>query len=70
MGEIGDRINAVREKWHTKKHPFFQAMAEGTLELRALGVYMANHFQFVRMVQPSMGLLYYRGPHDVQLALM
>ncbi len=65
-----DQINAIREKWHTKNHPFFQAMAGGKLDLRALGVYMANHFKFVEMVQPSFGLLYYRAPKDIQVALI
>ena len=65
-----EQINAVREKWHTKNHPFFQAMAEGRLDLRALGVYMANHFKFVERVQPSFGLLFYRAPEDVQMSLV
>ena len=65
-----DQINAIREKWHTKSHPFFRAMAEGKLELRGLGVYMANHFKFVEMVQPSFGLLFYRAPEDIQVALI
>ena len=65
-----DRINAIREKWHTKNHPFFQAMAEGALDLHALGVYMANHFKFVEMVQPSFGLLFYRAPEDIQVSLI
>jgi pyrroloquinoline quinone (PQQ) biosynthesis protein C len=67
---IGAQINAIREKWHTKKHPFFQAMTTGALDLKALGVYMAKHYQFVQIVQPAMGLLYYRAPHDVQHALL
>ena len=65
-----DQINAIRDQWHTKNHPFFQAMAEGTLELRALGIYMANHFKFVERVQPSFGLLFYRAPEDIQVALI
>jgi len=65
-----EQINAIRDKWHTKNHPFFQAMADGTLELHALGIYMANHFKFVEMVQPSFGLLFYRAPEDIQVALI
>ncbi len=65
-----ERINAIRETWHTKNHPFFQAMADGRLDLRALGVYMANHFKFVEMVQPSFGLLFYRAPEDVRKSLV
>ena len=69
-GSIGAKINQLREDWHTKKHPFFLKMLDGSLPLRPLGVYMANHFQFVQRAQPSFGLLYYRAPHDVQLALI
>ena len=67
---IGARINELRDQWHTKKHPFFLAMLDGSLDLRALGVYMAAHFKFVQMAQPSFGLLYYRAPHDVQRSLL
>jgi pyrroloquinoline quinone (PQQ) biosynthesis protein C len=67
---IGGKVNAIRDKWHTKKHPLFQGMKTGSTPLKALGVYMAKHYQFVQIVQPAMGLLYYRGPHDVQLALI
>jgi hypothetical protein len=26
---ITDRILAIRERWHTKRHPFFLALGEG-----------------------------------------
>lgn len=69
-GSIGEAINRLRDRWHTKQHPFFQKMLDGSLELRALGIYMAKHFKFVAMAQPAFGLLYYRAPHDVQLSLI
>lgn len=69
-GPVGARINEIRDQWHTKKHPFFQAMLDGSLDLKALGIYMAAHFHFVQMAQPAFGLLYYRAPHDVQLSLL
>lgn len=67
---IGDEVVAIRERWHTKKHPFFQAMTDGSLPLKALGIYMANHFQFVQYAVPGMGLLYYRAPNDVREAMV
>lgn len=67
---FGKEIVAIRDKWHTKKHPLFKALGAGTLDLKAMGVQMALHYQFVKVVQPSMGLLYYRAPRDVQLALV
>ncbi|MXW90615.1 MAG: hypothetical protein F4114_10305 [Rhodospirillaceae bacterium] len=63
---IADKVVAIREKWHTKKHPFFQAMLDGSLPLRALGVYMAQHLKFVNYVVPSFGFLYWRGPSDIR----
>ena len=67
---IAQQINAIRDRWHTKKHPFFQAMTDGSLDLRVLGIYMANHFQFVSLAQPAFGLMYYRAPQDVRDALV
>ena len=69
-GSIANQIIAIRDRWHTKNHPFFQAMTDGSLDLRALGIYMANHFQFVAHAQPAFGLLYYRAPQDVRDTLV
>jgi hypothetical protein len=52
---------AIRERWHTKRHPFFLAFAEGKLPLQALGRYQALHFHFVSRALASFGLLYARG---------
>jgi len=69
-GPIAKQINAIRDRWHTKNHPFFQAMTDGSLDLRALGIYMANHFQFVAQALPAFGLMYYRAPQDVRDSLV
>lgn len=60
---IVDRIAAVRERWHTKNHPFFRAMAEGTLPLKSLGRYQALHYQYVSRAAASMGTVYARAYH-------
>jgi len=67
---IGEKIVAIREAWHTKKHPFFQAMTDGSLPLAALGIYMANHYKFVEQALPSFGLLFSRAPRDVAVSLV
>lgn len=67
---IGEKVVALRETWHTKKHPFFQSMTDGSLPLRALGIYMANHYKFVEQALPSFGLLLYRAPKDVTQSLV
>ena len=39
---IGATIVAIRETWHTKNHPFFQKMLDGSLPLRALGIWRST----------------------------
>ncbi len=58
--KISDDILGIRERWHTKNHPFFRAFGEGKLPLRALGIYMAMHGKFVRHGLASFGILYAR----------
>jgi pyrroloquinoline quinone (PQQ) biosynthesis protein C len=64
-------VIAIRERWHTKNHPFFQAFGEGKLPLRALGVYKAMHWKFVQHGLASFGILYARtiGDDDVRKAI-
>ena len=67
-----DDIRAIRERWHTKNHPFFGALAEGKLPLRGLGIYLALHFQFVQRALASFGILYTRmyAYEDVRKAIV
>jgi pyrroloquinoline quinone (PQQ) biosynthesis protein C len=58
--DIVREIRAIRERWHTKRHPFFLALGEGKLPLRALGVYLALHGRFVQHALASFGILYAR----------
>lgn len=66
IDRIADRIVAIRDKWHTKNHPFFRMMLDGSLDLRPLGVYMASHYKFVELALPSFGFLLWKGPDDVK----
>ena len=64
-----DDILAIRERWHTKNHPFFHAFAQGKLPLRAMGVYKAMHWHFVQRAIASFGVLFartYAGYEDVR----
>ncbi len=67
---IVKKIVAIREKWHTKRHPFFKEFAQGRLPLRAMGVYMAQHYRFVELVLPAFGHLLARAPADVRYSLI
>jgi len=69
VSAIVREVVALRELWHTKKHPFFRAFGEGKLPLRAMGLYMAGHYKFVSYALPSFGLLYHRAPEDVRKAV-
>ena len=60
---ITERILEIRDRWHTKRHPFFLAFGEGKLPLKALGRYQALHYHFVSRALASFGLLYARGYH-------
>jgi pyrroloquinoline quinone (PQQ) biosynthesis protein C len=68
---IVDEIVAIRERWHTKRHPFFQLLADGKLPSRALGVYMALHGKFVQQALASFGIFYARtiAHEDVRKAI-
>jgi pyrroloquinoline quinone (PQQ) biosynthesis protein C len=57
---VTDEILAIRERWHTKNHPFFRAFGEGALPLRAMGVYLAMHWQFVQRALASFGIFFTR----------
>lgn len=67
---ITEQIIAIRDKWHTKNHPLFQAMKAGSLDLRVVGIYMAQHMKFVEYALPSFGLMIWRAPADVRLAVI
>jgi pyrroloquinoline quinone (PQQ) biosynthesis protein C len=62
-GSIMDRIEAIRDRWHTKRHPFFAAFSEGTLPLKSFGRYQALHYHFVSYALPSFGMLYAKAYH-------
>jgi pyrroloquinoline-quinone synthase len=60
---ITEQILAVRDRWHTKRHPFFCAFSEGKLPLKVLGRYQALHYHFVAYALRSFGLFYTRFYH-------
>src|SRR5207237_10419833 len=70
MKAIARKIIAIRDKWHTKSHPFFQEFGKGRLPLRAMGLYMAQHYRFVEIVLPAFGHLLARAPDDVRRSLI
>ena len=70
ISDITDRIVAIRDKWHTKRHPMFRALAKGELNLRVLGVYMAQHAKYVRRGLEGFGASLLPAPGDVRKMLV
>jgi pyrroloquinoline quinone (PQQ) biosynthesis protein C len=62
--ETADRIVAIRETWHTKNHPFYVDFFEGKFGLGPVGALMAQHYQHVTRVLPSLGVAYYKAPAE------
>jgi pyrroloquinoline quinone (PQQ) biosynthesis protein C len=50
-------VVALRNKWHTKDHPFFVEFHEGKIGIDALGALMVQHYQHVNRVLPSLGVV-------------
>lgn len=65
-GAIVDDIVAIRDRWHTKHHPMFTDLSQGKLDLRVLGVYMAQHGRFVKFAYEAFALMIVRASKDVQ----
>ena len=55
-----ERVTAIRDRWHTKRHPSFREFSERRLPLKALGRCPALPYHFVSYALPSFGLFYAR----------
>lgn len=62
--EAADQIVAIREKWHTKNHPFYLDFHQGKFGLEPMGRLMAQHYQHVLRVIPSFGIAYFKAPPE------
>jgi pyrroloquinoline quinone (PQQ) biosynthesis protein C len=67
---IIDDIVAIRDRWHTKHHPMFRDLADGKLDLRALGIYMAQHGHFVKFAYQAFAAMIVRASSDVQAMMI
>jgi pyrroloquinoline quinone (PQQ) biosynthesis protein C len=62
--QTADEIVGLREKWHTKNHPFYLEFSEGRHGLAPMGRLMAQHYQHVQRVLPSFGVAYFKAPPE------
>jgi pyrroloquinoline quinone (PQQ) biosynthesis protein C len=56
---------AIRDRWHCANHPFYDRLAEGTLDLRHLATFLTQHYLLVRQIFRSIGVTYAKSPDDV-----
>ena len=66
MNTISEKIISVRDRWHTKNHPLFTALASGELDIRVLGIHQAMHAKFVVLALEAFGILYTRGDAELK----
>ncbi len=60
--QAAEGVVAIREAWHTKNHPFYLEFHSGKIGLEPMGRLMAQHYQHVKRVLPSFGVIYYKSP--------
>lgn len=65
-----DDIIQIRSHWHTKRHPLYLDLAAGKLDLRVLGIYMAQHRRFVQIAYQAFGIIITRASKDVQAVII
>ena len=57
--------SAIRDRWHCMNHPFYDRLAEGTLDLRHLACFLVQHSLLVRQSFRSIGVTYAKSPDDI-----
>ena len=57
-------IVALRDRWHTKNHPFFTEFANGKFGLEPLAAMMAQHYAHTQRALPSLGILFSKAPAE------
>jgi len=65
-----EEVVALREKWHTKNHRFYMEFHQGKIGLEPLARQMAQHYQHVSRVMPSLGIAYYRAPPEARKVVL
>jgi pyrroloquinoline quinone (PQQ) biosynthesis protein C len=70
--EAAKQIVAIRNKWHTKDHPFFIDFSEGKFGLEPLGRMMAQHYAHTQVTSPILGIALFKasGTREGKRALL
>ena len=56
--EYREALEAARDEWHSKNHPFFKTWAAGELSNAAMRAYCQQHFNFVSNASRYSGIMY------------
>ena len=51
-------LEAARDEWHSKNHPFFRRWAKGELPIEAMKAYCQQHYNFVSNASRYSGIMY------------
>ena len=56
--EYREALEAARNEWHSKNHPFFKTWAQGELSNQAMRAYCQQHYNFVSNASRYSGIMY------------
>ncbi|MYB03724.1 MAG: hypothetical protein F4Y13_05920 [Acidimicrobiaceae bacterium] len=55
--EYRKALEAARDEWHSKNHPFFKTWAKGELSNAAMRAYCQQHYNFVSNASRYSGIM-------------
>ena len=63
--KCSEELIAIRDHWHCAKHPFYDRLSEGTLDIKSLGSFLVQHSLLVHQIFRSIGVTYSKSPDDI-----
>lgn len=63
--KCSERLVEIRDRWHCARHPFYDRLAEGTLDIAHLGTFLVQHSLLVHQIFRSIGVTYAKSPDDI-----
>ncbi|MEE2661802.1 MAG: iron-containing redox enzyme family protein [Pseudomonadota bacterium] len=63
--KCSEELIAIRDRWHCAKHPFYDRLSEGTLDIKSLGSFLVQHSLLVHQIFRSIGVTYSKSPDDI-----
>lgn len=68
--KAAEQIIALRERWHTKDHPFYLDFFNGTIGIKEMGLLMAQHYQLVRNIGPFVAYAYMKADAEDRISIL